>query len=336
MNIPADITTLSSVAALIAQTLRSCGCDPAPLFAAAGIDMADATDPNIRISTVRMQTLWHLAVEKTGIPEFGLVAVNQFQPAVLQGLGFAWLASNSLDDALGRLVRYSRIINVLPDFSLEDSGDTIDLVIRVPDLGQDFAHAATDAGMGVFLRMCQITAGTNIMPVRAIFQRPTPVDTAPYVSMFGPNIEFGAEAHRLCFDKELADTHLPTANPELARLNDQAVIDYLARYDRSSITMQVRSKIIECLPDGRPNQGEIAETLHTSLRSLQRRLRDEETTFKDLLSETQQELAMHYIRETHRSIGEITYLLGFSEPSNFTRAFKRWTGKSPAEYRESA
>jgi AraC-like DNA-binding protein len=336
MNIPADVTTLSSVAALLAQTLRSCSCDPEPLFAAAGIDMADASDPNVRISTIRMQTLWRLAIEKTGIPELGLVAVRQFQPAVLQGLGFAWLASDTLGDALGRLVRYSRIINVLPDFSLEESGDTVDLVIRVPDLGTDFMYAATDAGMGVFLRMCQITAAADIMPRRTSLQRPTPVDPAPYVAMFGPNIEFEADAYRLYFDKKLVHTRLSTANPELARLNDQAVIDYLARYDRSSITMQVRSKIIECLPDGRPNQGDIAETLHTSLRSLQRKLRNEETTFKDLLSETQQQLAMHYIQETHRSIGEITYLLGFSEPSNFTRAFKRWTGKSPAEYRESA
>jgi len=336
MNIPADVTTLSSVAALIAQTLRSCGCDPAPLFAAAGIDMDEATDPNARISMARMQTLWRLSVEKTGIPEFGLTVAKQFQPSYLHGLGFAWLASDTLHDALGRLVRYSRIINVLPDFSLEDSDNTIDLVIRVPDLGQGFVHAATDAGMCVFLRMCQITAGTNIMPEHTTFQRPTPVDPAPYVAMFGPNIEFGAEVHRLCFDRKVANTRLLSANPELARLNDQAVIDYLARYDRASITMQVRSKIIECLPDGRPNQGDIAENLHTSLRSLQRRLRDEETTFKDLLSETQQDLALHYIRETHRSIGEITYLLGFSEPSNFTRAFKRWTGKSPAEYRESA
>ena len=78
----------------------------------------------------------------------------------------------------------------------------------------------------------------------------------------------------------------------------------------------------------------IAQTLHISLRSLQRMLNKEETYFKTLLETTRQELALHYIRETHRTLGEITYLLGFSEPSNFTRAFKRWTGKTPAAYRE--
>lgn len=97
--------------------------------------------------------------------------------------------------------------------------------------------------------------------------------------------------------------------------------------------MQVRSSIIERLHDGTPNQETIAESMHVSLRSLQRRLNKEETNFKTLLETTRQELALHYIRETHRTLGEITYLLGFSEPSNFTRAFKRWTGKTPAEYR---
>ena len=68
---------------------------------------------------------------------------------------------------------------------------------------------------------------------------------------------------------------------------------------------------------------------------LERKLKGEETTFKSLLEDTRRELALHYIRETYRPIGEITYLLGFSEPSNFTRAFKRWTGVAPAEFRDT-
>lgn len=333
MDIPEEITTICTLPALIEQTLASEGHDPAPLFTTAGISTNDCHDPNARISMVKTQKLWRLAVAATGNPAFGLVVARHFQPAALHGLGFAWLASDTLHDALGRLVRYSHLINVLPEFRLENGKDTVDLVFTLPDLGPDFAYAATDAGLAVFLRMCQITAGTDIMPVHVATQRPEPADTSAYTDVFGPSIEYRAPAHRLSFDATLVNSLLATANPELARINDQTVIDYLARYQRDSLTMQVRAKIIERLPDGRPSQEDIAHTLHTSLRSLQRRLKNEETNYTSLMNETQQELAIQYVRDSSRTLGEIAYLLGFSEPSNFTRAFKRWTGKSPGEFR---
>ena len=333
MEIPEDITSLSSAAALIAHTLHDQGYDPAPLLTAAGISVADSNNPNIRIPTIKLMALWRQALAVTGDPAFGLVVARQFQPAVLYGLGFAWLASDTLHDALNRLVRFSHLINPLPDFRLENGDGTIDLVVKVPDLGPDFEFAASDAGLAMFLRMCQITAGTDVMPVHVTMQRPEPVDKTAYEDMFGPSIEYAAPAHRLSFDAVLINTPLSTAHPELARLNDQTVIDYLARCEHSSLTVQVRAGIIEQLPNGRPNQEDIAQTLNTSLRSLQRKLRDEDTNFKELLNETQQELALQYVRDSSRTIGEITYLLGFSEPSNFTRAFKRWTGKSPGEFR---
>ncbi len=336
MTIAPEITTLSSVAALLQRTLLDLGHDPGPLLQRAGIEPASIGNPNIRIPTVHMQTLWRLALEETGDPALGLTTARHFQPAALHGLGFACLASDTLRDVLGRLVRFSHLINALPEFSLEEPAHTIDMRMTMPDLGPDFVHAATDLGVAAFLRLCQITAGESILPVHTSLQRPTPADIRPYLDMFGSSVAFETTSTVLSFDRDQALAPLSTGHPELARLNDQTVIDYLARFDRDNITMQVRSKIIEQLPAGRPNQGDIAVELNTSLRSLQRRLHDQDTSFKELLSNTQRELALSYIRDSSRSIGEITYLLGFSEPSNFTRAFKRWTGKSPGEYRENS
>jgi AraC-like DNA-binding protein len=100
--------------------------------------------------------------------------------------------------------------------------------------------------------------------------------------------------------------------------------------------MQVKTKLIQELPSGNISEEIIAEDLYMSQRSLQRRLREEGTTYKELLNETRRDLAAQYIKASSVSINEITYLLGFSEPSNFSRAFKRWTGVSPSEYRQSA
>jgi AraC-like DNA-binding protein len=200
----------------------------------------------------------------------------------------------------------------------------------------EFVHAALDAGMAMFLRMCRTTGGSEITPVRVKMMRPEPDCADRFSEEFGAPIEYGADANVLSFDQRNVDAVLPNANPELARVNDQTVLDYLARFDRDNITLQVRSIIIEQLPDGTPNQGAIADSLHVSLRSLQRRLKNENTNYKSLLETTRRELAVHYIQHSGRTIGEITYLLGFSEPSNFARAFKRWTGKSPADFRINA
>jgi AraC-like DNA-binding protein len=328
-----EITTMGSVAGLIATTLRASGCDPEPLFVAAGLDLSRATDPHARFPMTRMQKLWKLAVEATGDPCLGLAAARMFQPALLHGLGLAWLVSDTLLDAFGRLVRYARLINSALHFRLDEQPDSMLVTVLPVDLPPDFEFAALDLGMAAFLRMCQITAGHPIQPRYVTMQRPVPPCPAQFEEFFGPSIEYEAPVNQLCFDRQLLTRHLASANPELARINDQVVVDYLARFDRDSIAMQVRSKIIHQLPDGIPRQEVIADTLHVSLRSLQRKLKEEDTSFKDLLEETRQQLAVQYLRDTRRSIGEITYLLGFSEPSNFTRAFKRWTGKSPAQYR---
>jgi AraC-like DNA-binding protein len=336
MNDPTmEVTTIGSVAGLIAATLRARGCDPKSLLVAAGIDLQRMTDPNARVPFPRMQQLWKLAVEASGDPCLGLSAARQFQPAMLHGLGLAWLVSDSLLDALGRLARYSRLINSALHFQLEEDPDSIRVTVLPEMRPPDFEFAALDLGMAAFLRMCQITAGGPVLPRHVSLWRPTPPCADQFEAVFGPSIEFDAPVNQLSFDREVLMRHLASANPELARINDQVVVDYLARFDRDSIAMQVRSKIIHQLPDGIPSQEAIADTLHVSLRSLQRRLKEEDTSFRDLLEETRQQLARQYLRDGRRSIGEITYLLGFTEPSNFTRAFKRWTGKSPAQYRLS-
>jgi AraC-like DNA-binding protein len=335
MSIPVqNPTSLSSIAALIARGLQTYGIDPVPILEQAKIDPARITDPNVRFPTKRIMQLWELSVAATGDPCIGLRVAEQFQPAVLHGLGLAWLSSDTLRDAFRRLVRYSRFIDALVDVSIEDTNTTTDLVIRGLEIGPQMVYEDGDAGMAILVRLSRLIAGSSINPVRVMMQRPGPACPEQFDTFFAAPIEYDAPEYRLCFDRELVDRPLETAHPELARMNDQTVVDYLARFDRASITMQVRSKIIEQLPEGVPKLEDLAGTLHVSLRSLQRRLNSEQTSFKNLLDNTRQTLAIQYIRESHRSLGEITYLLGFSEPSNFNRAFKRWTGKTPSEYRE--
>ncbi len=125
-----NYSTMGSVAAVIAQTLRTTyNCDPEPLFKEAGLDMALLSNPDTRYPGDRVQQLWQLAVDASGDPCFGFVAGEQVQPVVLHGLGFSWLASDTLRDALIRLVRYSRLISTAANMHLQDTEDGLDLLI---------------------------------------------------------------------------------------------------------------------------------------------------------------------------------------------------------------
>ncbi len=329
-------TSIGSKAISIDKALRVYGIDPQPLFLQAGVNYKEAIQPGARVSSTGIYKLFQLCVETTGDPCFGLKTAEQLQPANLYGLGFSWLSSDNLLDALERLVRYSKLINSVAKARLEKSAQTTALVLYDLDKLPAYPDAVIDGVLAAFLKMCRITAGDTLNPVGVDFVRPPPACKAEFERLFRAPIRFGASDNRLCFDRKLLETSLPSANPELARINDQAVIDYLARFDRQNVTMQVRTRIIEQLPAGTPRQANIASELNLSLRSMQRKLKEEGTSFHSLVDSTRRELAMHYIRETHRPLGEVSFLLGFSEPSNFTRAFRRWAGTTPQDFRSES
>jgi AraC-like DNA-binding protein len=200
---------------------------------------------------------------------------------------------------------------------------------KVPD-------EAVDAGLATFVSMCRTSYGDDFHPLRVETQRPEFDDPAPFIEYFHAPVEFSAPDNILYFSKESLEAHLPTANPRLARVNDRIITQYLAQFDKGSTAMRVRARLIDLLSAGNVTQQDVADSLHMSLRTLQRKLSQEGTSYKELLDETRRELANQYLRQATLSVSEVTYLLGFSEPSNFARAFKRWTGRTPSEFRTAA
>ncbi|MGI9320284.1 MAG: AraC family transcriptional regulator, partial [Thiogranum sp.] len=333
-TMPEEATTVGAAATLVGCALRDYGVDIEKIYHDAGLDPEAVASPGTRYPFAKMQIMWRLAVERSRDPCFGLSVAEHMQPQAFHGLGFVWLSSDTLFDALSRLVKYQRLISTVADISLEETDDSVKLLVNILQPSGQIEPASIDAAVGVFLRMCRMAVCGRFNPERVSLRRPRPSCAERFESLFQAPVEFGAENNILYFDPQSIHKPLPGADPELLRANDQVVVDYLARFDRESLSMQVRSLLIELLPDGQPTQNGIASSLNLSVRNLQRKLHSEGISFKHLLDETRKELATQYIRDTNRRIGEITYLLGFSEPSNFTRAFRRWTGLSPNEYRQ--
>ena len=148
--------------------------------------------------------------------------------------------------------------------------------------------------------------------------------------MLDGNIQFGAVS--IAFDRVALEAPLPGGNLELALVNDRIAEEYIDALDPSTISTEVRKLLIELLPSGDANQQSIASQMNRSLSTLQRQLAAENTNYKEIREHTRRDLAEQYVREGHYSLSQIAYLLGFSDQSNFSRAFRRWTGHSPGTY----
>lgn len=146
-------------------------------------------------------------------------------------------------------------------------------------------------------------------------------------------MQFDAAVDSLTLSLEAVDKRLPSANPHLAQINDQVMIKYLAQLNRDDIIQRTKAAIIEQLPSGGVTIDEIAKELYMSTRNLQRQLQERGTTFTAQMDEIRRKLAETYIQDRRLGLSEISFLLGFSEHSSFSRAFKRWTGESPTESR---
>jgi len=329
-----NIVSHFGIARMLAKTLEQYGCDSASMFSEYGLDLESISSNDEQIPAIPMQSIWRKAVEMTGDEGFGLACAQNLHAASFQGLGFAWITSNTLKDAFDRLVRYYRLISSGGEVLLQENDDDIWLWYKIPKGGQG-APASLDAALAVFIQLCRFTKGDDFRCKHVEFQHAAPLDKSRFESFFQCPITFLADENRLLFSREELEIPLPMANPALARANDQVVIDYLKKNDKGNIVNEVRASIIEQLPSGKISQNSIASQVHLSNRSLQRKLAEHGTSYKQLYEEIRKDLAMQYLKESHRTISEVTYLLGFSEPSNFTRSFKRWSGTTPHEYQFS-
>jgi AraC-like DNA-binding protein len=332
---PLEHSLLGTFILPVAQALTVAGFDAVDVVSELGIDPAKVANPDWRISSDQMDALMSHCVDITGDEAFGLSAADHLQPQVLHGLGLAWLASDTVYDGLKRLVRFGRLVSTGLEMRLEEKGGLVYLFFEGLIPTEDFNYVRRDYAVAMVVRMCRLTLGEFLAPVEVRLDRPEPVDPSRWEYALASRVSFGCD--NSCLVWSLADIEEPliTGDPLLARVNDEQTQAYLDSFLAQTTCREVVGKIVERLPDGAPSQQQIAEELHVSNRTLQRKLKDEGTSFMDLLQDTRLQLARKYLLQPSRSIVETSYLLGFSEPSTFSRAFKRWTGKAPAEYRDS-
>jgi AraC-like DNA-binding protein len=329
--VAASPSVLSSWVRALLDAVEAHERDVPALLAEAGFNEESFRDPNSRHPVRDVARLWLLASEAVGDPAFGLRVPKYIRHTTFHALGYAVLASTTMGEALERVVRYCQVVTDSGMITLERADDEAVLQIIPSFPGDRGGQAFRDSVLSIIVRVSRLLLSSFSLR-RVTLDREPSRDLAPYLRFFSCDVELGSY-DALHFDAALLDAALPHSNPELARHNDAAVREYLARVETGTIVDRTRTAIAE-QTTREVSPESIARKLGMSLRSLQRSLREHGTSYEDLLRDVRRELACAYLREGRYSVTEIAFLLGYDSLSAFARAFKRWTGKPPSAYQQ--
>jgi AraC-like DNA-binding protein len=321
----------------IVRALDGHGINGTNLALQAGVSPRVLRSADERAPQPAANRLWALAVEATGDPCFGLQVARFTTPVTFHALGYAVLASRDIKAVFQRVIRFQRLITETTNERLELGGDRYRFIVeRVSPLGPP--PEAIDAFFATGVRTLRwLTTPAPVNPLAVHLQRAEPMPSDLYRKIFRCPVAFGAPLDLMEFSRKDVEAPLPNANAELARQNDAIVGDYLARSGRSgSVADRVHALVVGHLPDGGPAEASIAQRLCMTPRNLQLQLAREGTSYKAVLNRVREDLASNYLQQGKFTIKEISFLLGFSDPATFTRAFRRWTGQSPRHFAKKA
>jgi AraC-like DNA-binding protein len=331
------MTTKNSLATTWLMMLRLIelhGIDTRQILQEIGVRPESIRDPRARLPSLLADVVFEKAAERIPDPAFALRAAECWHPSHLGAMGHAWLSSETLRTGLKRMERYAHILGNRFSYRCIEASAGLRFVYDHDRGDAPVGPLMADFTLSIIMDMCRTNLGDTLNPVSVNLRRPEPSDSRPYQDFYGCPICFDAREDSFLLDNRTADALLPTANQQLAALFDAILTEQLAAFSPDDLVSRCKKRLLQELTSGSPSIEALASALAMSPRTLQRRLGEHGLTYQRLLNETRYELARRYLDDPTRTLTEITFLLGFSEPSAFTRAFKHWTGQSPAALRE--
>ena len=316
----------------------SVGVSPPELLHAAGLDPAQLADPDVYLLHAQEMRLWDEAVRRTGDQDFGLHLAEWVASAPedhFDVLAFAVRSSPTLGDHYRLAARYMRLIHEGIYLRLEEDGDVARLVHgHTPE--QIGPRHPVEGMLALMLLMGRRGLGEEFTPHSVCFAHERPDRVSEQERVFRAPVHYGCPRNELVLDRALLARSQRHAETRLLELLERQLGGLLSGLPESRrYRDRVKSCMMDELSEREPVVAAIAAKLHMSGRSLQRRLKSEGTSFAEVLSDLRRELSLRYLMDQRICISEVAFLLGFLDATAFHRAFKRWTGSTPAEYRRS-
>jgi AraC-like DNA-binding protein len=322
------------LATRVVSDLRRHGVNADSLLKEVGLRRADVSDEGNRISYAAVLGLIERAAITLGDASYGLRLGAAHEARDSGMLGFLMLNSPTLLDALGNVERYVRVLGEGEDIEIERLGPRVTLRFRETEKALRGLRHNSEYIAAILVRACRDMTRKRISPVRAEFMHARPNGKVAYADYLGCPVKFHSEWDALVYDA--ATLHLPVigADSKLFKVLERACQRILGPTPRKrDILHDVRELVIDRLAKGAVQFDAVARELNMSSKTLERRLADRKTTFSTLLDDARSGLAKHYLTDTDLRLEQIAYLTGYSEPAALVRAFRRWTGTTPMQFR---
>jgi AraC-like DNA-binding protein len=293
-------------------------------------------DNDARITPAQFCVAWAELVRLTNDPTIALRMAAAIPPGAFGIVEYLCRTAPTLEAALRQWVRYLNLLDDAVEIGLVVEGDAA--YLRVLAESEAPAPASHELCFALVHHHARTLSAEPFRPLAVDLAHPVPggdtKNVKAYEAWFDAPVRFGAKETQLVIPKGALDAKLVTADATLFGILARAADELQSKTASDAVlTAQVKRALQKALRDGETEIEPVAKRLGLSARSLQRRLKDEGTSFQAVREDTRRDLARHYL-DLDLSISEISFLLGFSEPSAFFRAFKRWTGTTPIESRK--
>jgi AraC-like DNA-binding protein len=327
------VGTVSARAVLaIIRAAVAAGVPGDVLTRVAGLTDTDVDDPDARVSTTAEIAVWQLITRQVPDPAFGVRAGSAFKVRDAGLLGYVVSFTPTLRGALTALQRYIHVFSQALTIELED--DHVSLITTASAQGLEPAPFAQDYRAAAVLSAARQITGVNLAPADVHFAHAQPRSILAHREFFRSRLHFASRVPRLVFRH--ADLRLLTlrGDADLARYLGQYADQVLASLVQGeTLRHKVRAVIWAESAVGRSTLGAVAAAVRMTPRTLQRQLREEGTSFQRELQEVRKTVAIAALRNPDVAIDDVAFLLGYAEPSAFYRSFRRWTGRTPQEFR---
>lgn len=336
-----ELTDSPVLLRLAYEGMRRLGVPTEHILTKAGVAISQLED-NVRTPLSAQSAFWQAALDVSGDDDFGLHLGEHLPLYRGQVIEYLFTSSSTFGAGLERALAYQRLVSDALEAHLIQPSDAdsagqcyLNNVMHVTAESTDphVIRQFTECFLVGVIRFFRFITEGQFQPLHIDLNYADGADPDEYRRVFGCDVSLGEDETRLYFDEDLLNHLMWQAEPELLRLHEQLALEKMQRLARFDLVNEVRQVIGENLETGEVSLESVAESIGMPTRRLRAQLSDADTSFHQILSDYRCRLAKRLLAHTDESVERIVYLTGFSEPSTFYRAFKRWTQETPVQYR---